>query len=64
VYMEPRDEKVAFFMRELPRGSHSIRYRLRAEAPGAYHALPARGEGMYAPELRGNSEEIRLRVAD
>jgi len=64
VYMEPHDEKVAFFMRTLSRGSHSLRYRLRAEAPGIYHALPARGTGMYAPELRGNSEEIRLQVKD
>ena len=32
--------------------------------PGAYHALPARAQAMYAPELKANSDEIRLRVED
>jgi len=63
-YMELRDEKVAFFVHRLPRGRHSIRYRLRAEIPGRYSALPALGYGMYAPELRGNSDEIKLGIQD
>ncbi len=61
-YMEPRDETVDFFIRALPRGTHTLRYQLRAEAPGSYKALPATAEAMYAPELRGNSEDIRLNV--
>jgi len=61
-YMEPRDQTVDFFIRALPRGTHTLRYQLRAEAPGSYKALPATAEAMYAPELRGNSEDIRLRV--
>jgi len=61
-YMEPRDEKVGFYIRSLPRGTHSIRYRLRAETPGVFHALPARAEPMYAPELKANSEEIKVEV--
>ena len=32
--------------------------------PGAFHALPARAQAMYAPELKGNSDEIQLRVSD
>ncbi|WP_165065957.1 alpha-2-macroglobulin family protein [Paludisphaera rhizosphaerae] len=63
-YVEFRDERVAFFTPTLSRGKHSVAYRLRAEIPGKFHALPARGEAMYAPELKGNSDEIRLEVTD
>jgi uncharacterized protein YfaS (alpha-2-macroglobulin family) len=63
-YMELRDEKVCFFVRSLARGKHSIAYRLRAEIPGRFSALPARGYAMYAPELRGNSDEIKLAIED
>jgi uncharacterized protein YfaS (alpha-2-macroglobulin family) len=63
-YMELRDEKVAFFVRWLGRGTHSVRYRMRAEIPGQFSALPTRAAAMYAPELRGNSDEIKLRVRD
>jgi uncharacterized protein YfaS (alpha-2-macroglobulin family) len=61
-YMEPRDQTVDFFIRALPRGTHMLRYQLRAEAPGSYKALPAEASAMYAPELRGNSDDIRLLV--
>jgi uncharacterized protein YfaS (alpha-2-macroglobulin family) len=61
-FMEPRDQTVDFFIRALPRGTHTLRYQLRAEAPGSYKALPAEASAMYAPELRGNSEDIRLIV--
>jgi uncharacterized protein YfaS (alpha-2-macroglobulin family) len=61
-FMEPRDQSVDFYIRELPRGTHSLRYQLRAEAPGIYKALPAIAEAMYAPELRANSEDIRLEI--
>ncbi len=61
-YMEPRDQTVDFFIRALPRGTHTLRYQLRAEAPGVYKALPAVAEAMYAPELRANSEDIRLEI--
>ncbi len=63
-YVEFRDEKVSFFVRELMRGTHSVSYRLRAEAPGTFSALPATIAAMYAPELRGNSDEIKLKVKD
>ena len=63
-YMELRDEKVCFFVRALARGKHSISYRMRAEVPGRFSALPTRAYAMYAPELRGNSDEIKLRIVD
>ena len=52
------------FSRWLARGKHSISYRIRAEIPGTFSALPARAEAMYAPELKGNSDEIRLVIGE
>jgi uncharacterized protein YfaS (alpha-2-macroglobulin family) len=63
-YVEFRDERVSFFTRLLARGRHSVSYRLRAECPGRFSALPTRAHAMYAPELRANSDEIRLRIED
>ena len=63
-YMELRDQKVCFFARTLARGQHSVRYRLRAEIPGKFSALPTIGYGMYAPELRGNSDEAKVVIED
>jgi uncharacterized protein YfaS (alpha-2-macroglobulin family) len=63
-YVEYRDNRVVFFIQRLARGTHSVAYRLRAEIPGAYSALPTRGYAMYAPELRANSDEHKLRVVD
>ena len=61
---ELRDERVAFFVRRLARGRHSVAYRLRAEIPGQYSALPAKAAAMYAPELKANSDEIKLGVGE
>ena len=63
-YMELRDEKVCFFVRTLARGKHSVSYRMRAEIPGKFSALPTRAYAMYAPELKANSDEIKLRIED
>lgn len=63
-YMELRDERVAFFVERLARGTHSVSYRLRAEIPGRFSALPARGFAMYAPELKANSDEIKLKIEE
>ena len=63
-YLELRDEKAVFFVEQLSRGSHSLSYQLRAEIPGRFSALPTKAFAMYAPELRGNSDEIKLGVTD
>ncbi len=61
-YVENREKKTAIFLREISRGAHSFTYRVRVETPGVIHVLPAKVEAMYAPRLRGNSDEIRLSV--
>jgi uncharacterized protein YfaS (alpha-2-macroglobulin family) len=63
-YREFRDNRVAFFVRALPLGKHNLSYRLRAEIPGKFSALPAKANGMYAPELRANSDEMKIGVVD
>ncbi len=63
-YTEYRDNRVSFFVQRLARGTHSISYRLRAEIPGKFSALPAKGYAMYAPELKTNSDEMKLGIED
>jgi uncharacterized protein YfaS (alpha-2-macroglobulin family) len=63
-YVEYRDERVALFCRTLARGQHSLNYRLRAEIPGRFSALPTKASAMYAPELKANSDEFKLRITD
>lgn len=64
VYEELRDRKIAMFISHLSQGVWEIRYDLRAEAPGAFHALPMLGQAMYVPEIRCNDDEVRIGVAD
>jgi uncharacterized protein YfaS (alpha-2-macroglobulin family) len=63
-YMELRDERVCFFSRALRRGKHSVSYRLRAEIPGKFSALPTKASAMYAPELKANSDEFKVVIED
>jgi uncharacterized protein YfaS (alpha-2-macroglobulin family) len=63
-YVEFRDNRVGFFIRALARGKHSVSYKLRAEIPGRFSALPAKASAMYAPELQGNSDEMKLKIVE
>lgn len=62
VYQELRDRNVALFLDDLPQGTWEIRYPLRAEVPGSFHALPLVGHAMYVPDIRANGEEVRVTV--
>ncbi len=62
VYQELRDRKVALFISHLPQGIWEIRYTLRAEVPGSFHALPLLGQAMYVPEVHANGEEVRMEI--
>lgn len=64
VYQELRDRKVALFVDKLPEGVWQIRYDLRAEVPGEFHALPVLGHAMYVPEIRCNGAELRVKVSE
>jgi len=62
--VELRDEKTVFFIGLLEQGEHILRYKLRAETPGTFHALPTSGFAMYAPEVKAISDEMRLKIKD
>jgi uncharacterized protein YfaS (alpha-2-macroglobulin family) len=64
VYQELRDRKVALFLDQLPQGVWELRYTVRAEVPGTFHALPVLGHAMYVPEIRCNGDELRVVVTD
>ncbi|MCO6449232.1 MAG: Ig-like domain-containing protein [Caldilineales bacterium] len=49
-----KDDRVAMLATELPAGSHTFRYQLRASNPGQFNVLPVRGEMMYFPEVYGH----------
>jgi len=64
VHQELRDRKLALFIDKLPQGLWELRYELRAEVPGRFHALPLMGHAMYVPEIRCNGLEVRFEVFD
>ncbi|MGC9317314.1 MAG: alpha-2-macroglobulin family protein [Armatimonadota bacterium] len=47
-----RDEMVAFAVRSLPIGARTLSYRVRAEIPGRYRAMPTVAYNMYDPTVR------------
>ena len=55
---------MAFFVERLPRGRFNLSYRVKAEIPGKFSALPTKAEAMYAPELRGNAAEWKAVIND
>ncbi|MEW6284203.1 MAG: hypothetical protein AB1758_36655, partial [Candidatus Eremiobacterota bacterium] len=52
----------AFFFSALAQGRHQLTYRLRADVPGRFHAMPAQLYAMYAPRLRASSGEVQVVV--
>ena len=58
------DEKVVIFTHNIDQGKHLLRYRLRAEIPGVFHALPTKFYAVYVPELKSNSNEHVINIVD
>jgi uncharacterized protein YfaS (alpha-2-macroglobulin family) len=63
-YIEYRNDRVCMYVQRLPRGKYSVTYRLKAEIPGHFSALPAKIKALYAPELKGNSNEFKISIKD
>ncbi|HAZ64701.1 MAG TPA: hypothetical protein DCZ72_13980 [Armatimonadetes bacterium] len=64
MYRELHDEEVTFFADQLQQGTTTITYRLRAETPGVFRALPHNGFAMYRPDVRTLSDEAIITVAE
>lgn len=62
-HKEARDDRMVFFMTQASQ-NHTFSYLLRAETPGKYTILPAKGELMYEPEVCGNSESMEIVILD
>ncbi|MFO0943025.1 MAG: MG2 domain-containing protein [Pirellulales bacterium] len=60
--IELRDQKTIFYASWLSPGEHVLKYKLRAETPGTFRALPALGFAMYAPEIFGSTTEKSITV--
>ncbi|NTU85437.1 MAG: hypothetical protein HGA45_39805 [Chloroflexales bacterium] len=52
---EVRDNRVALFATDLPRGTYVYSYLARAVTPGRFQTLPATAMRTYAPEVFGRS---------
>jgi uncharacterized protein YfaS (alpha-2-macroglobulin family) len=63
-YVELWNKQRNVFFERLRAGETVVTYRLRAEVPGEYAALPARIYGMYSPEIGSNTASARLEVGD
>jgi alpha-2-macroglobulin len=61
-HRERRDEKMAFFISELPAGRHEFRHVIYPELEGKIMALPAAVWPMYQPQLRGESRAWQVEV--
>src|SRR5690606_14301773 len=64
LYRELRECEVRFFAEHLLAGRTTIRYALRAESPGWFHALPVQTWCMYNRATRARSGETVVLVAD
>ncbi|UCE27521.1 MAG: hypothetical protein JSW52_01850, partial [Candidatus Coatesbacteria bacterium] len=63
-YVELRTEKRVVFFEKLRRGETEFSYRLKAEVPGDYAALPATIMGMYSPDIGSNTASMRVEVIE
>ncbi len=59
---EVRDNRVALFASDLPRGTYTYTYLARATTPGVFQALPTTAMRTYAPEVFGRSAGAQFTV--
>jgi uncharacterized protein YfaS (alpha-2-macroglobulin family) len=62
VHAERHDERMAFFLDDLPAGRHEFRYVMYPELEGTSLALPASVWPMYVPSLKSESSPWKVKV--
>jgi uncharacterized protein YfaS (alpha-2-macroglobulin family) len=62
-HREDRDDRVVYFVDDLPAGISTFRYVVRATTAGTFVTPPARAEQMYAPETFGRTAGETVVVA-
>ncbi|WP_133271799.1 alpha-2-macroglobulin family protein [Hymenobacter radiodurans] len=61
-YESPRDAATNFFMGQLPKGTHTFEYRLRAAQSGNFSGGLSQIQCLYAPEFTSHSAGQRLQI--
>ena len=59
---ELRDDRVVIFADDLPLGSYTFTYYVRATSPGFFSMPATRAECMYEPEVFGQSSSTSVRI--
>ncbi len=61
-YVQRMDDEVRYYFIRLPKGSHSVNFRLRATNEGSFVHPPPWAEQMYHQEVRGRGDGMRVEV--
>lgn len=61
-HFERRDQKMVFFLDNVPKGETRIEYLMRAEVQGVFRANPAHAWCMYYPDISAHSAGNRVTV--
>lgn len=62
--MDIRDNKIVFFAASMVQQEYEFSYLLRAQIPGTFNIMPAKGMLMYYPEYSGSSANNIIRIID
>ena len=62
IYREEHDEKSVFFLDHIDAGTWEIHFAMRATTPGDFRVLPVEASTMYVPEVRANTDSMRMQV--
>ncbi len=61
-YVQRLDQEVRYYFTELPRGTHTFHFRVRASSEGKFVHPPPYAEQMYRDELRGRGAGMKIVV--
>ncbi len=61
-YVQRMDGEVRYYFTELPRGTHTFHFRVRASSEGSFVHPPPYAEMMYREEVRGRGAGMRVVV--
>ena len=61
-YVQRLDQEVRYYFTELPRGTHTFHFRVRASSEGKFVHPPPYAEQMYREEVRGRGAGMKIVV--
>ncbi len=63
-YTDVRDDRVVFYISDLPRGRHEIDYHLHASIPGAYDIMPCQLSSEADPSIHATGPADHISIDD